>query len=131
MASSSPSSLFPLRTIEDVRRLFKAQLERDEVGTVSNVKATRRDHFDILTLVQFHFYLRNVRLRTVVVLVVVWESSLPHNFGAVTDGQGGGWWGDTPMHEVKPYVVTYAFFGFTIHHRGSKMTVARPCVSAV
>ncbi len=36
--------------------------------------------------------------------------------------------GDTPMHEVKPYVVTYAFFGFTIHHRGSKMTVARPCV---
>ncbi len=32
------------------------------------------------------------------------------------------------MHEVKPYVVTYAFFGFTIHHGGSKMTVARPCV---
>ena len=42
--------------------------------------------------------------------------------------RGGGWGGDTPMHEVKPYVVTYAFFGFTIHHRGSKLTVARPCV---
>ncbi len=22
----------------------------------------------------------------------------------------GGWWGDTPMHVVKPYVVTYAVF---------------------
>ncbi len=32
------------------------------------------------------------------------------------------------MHEGKPYVVTYAFFGFTIHHRDSKLTVARPCV---
>ncbi len=27
-----------------------------------------------------------------------------------THGQGGGWWGDTPMHVVKPYVVTYAVF---------------------
>ena len=25
-------------------------------------------------------------------------------------GKGGGWWGDTPMHVVKPYVVTYAVF---------------------
>ncbi len=25
-------------------------------------------------------------------------------------GQGGEWWGDTPMHVVKPYVVTYAVF---------------------
>ncbi len=29
---------------------------------------------------------------------------------AATHGQGGGWWGDTPMHVVKPYVVTYAVF---------------------
>ncbi len=43
-------------------------------------------------------------------------------------GKGGGWGGDTPMHVVKPYVVTYAFFGFTTHHQGPKMTVARPCV---
>ncbi len=25
-------------------------------------------------------------------------------------GKGGGWWGDTPMHVVKPFVVTYAVF---------------------
>ncbi len=35
------------------------------------------------------------------------------------------------MHEGKTYVVTYAFFGFTIHHRGSKLTVARPCVDTM
>ncbi len=33
-----------------------------------------------------------------------------------------------PMHEVKLYVVAYTFFGYIIHHRGSKMTVASPCV---
>ncbi len=27
-----------------------------------------------------------------------------------THGQGGGWWGDTPMHVVKPYLVTYAVY---------------------
>ncbi len=31
-----------------------------------------------------------------------------------TWARGGGWWGDTPMHVVKPYVVTYAVF--KLHH---------------
>ncbi len=42
--------------------------------------------------------------------------------------RGEGWWGDTPMHVAKPYVVTYAFF--RLYHPPSRsMTVARPCVA--
>ena len=66
------------------------------------------------------------------VFALTWIPSR-YTFGQYhTWARGGGWWRDTPMHVVKPYVVCSnvrtRFLGFTTHHQGPKMTVARPCV---
>ncbi len=67
------------------------------------------DAHDAVEFVSIHDAVELVTAHDAVELVVAAHDKVELVVAAHTWARGG-WWGDTPMHVVKPYVVTYAVF---------------------